>query len=52
VEAFDTERSMFTKSTDQKAEMPEHGRKAGGGTAENTDRVCLMNTARREHAER
>ena len=42
---------MFTKSTDQKAAMPEHVRKVGGGTAEDTDGACLVNTARREHAE-
>jgi hypothetical protein len=42
---------MFTKSTDQKAAMPEHARKVGGGTAQNTERACLVNTARGDHAE-
>jgi hypothetical protein len=48
VEAFDTERSMFTKSTDQKAAMPEHFQKVGGGTAEDLAGACFMNTARED----
>lgn len=40
VEAFDTERSMCTKTTDPKAAMPEPVQKAGGGTAEDMNSEC------------
>jgi len=42
---------MFTKSTDPKAAMPEPVRKVGGGTAEDMNMACLVNTARGDHAE-
>jgi hypothetical protein len=45
----DAEHSMTERDADQKAEMPEHARRVGGGTAESRGCVHQADTACEEH---